>query len=84
LSGLDEIQLLLTDLMMPGGMTGKDVGGRLLQENPELKVIYTSGYSADLVGKEIRLQEGVNFLGKPFEARQLAQTVRNCLDRNSI
>jgi PAS domain S-box-containing protein len=77
-----EIQLLLTDLVMPGGMTGKDLGRRLLQENPKLKVIYTSGYSADIITKELRLQEGVNFLGKPFDAHQLAQIIRNRLDED--
>jgi signal transduction histidine kinase/DNA-binding response OmpR family regulator len=77
----DEIQLLLTDLVMPGGMTGMDLAGRLLQENPKLKVIYTSGYSAEVAGKNCPLEEGVNFLTKPFAARKLAQVVRNCLDK---
>jgi two-component system cell cycle sensor histidine kinase/response regulator CckA len=43
----DEINLLLTDMVMPGGMTGKDVAERFLKENPKLKVIYTSGYSVE-------------------------------------
>ena len=76
----DEIQLLLTDLVMPGGMTGMDLGERLLKEKPELKVIYASGYSAEIAGKDFPLEEGVNFLTKPFSSRQLAQTVRNSLD----
>lgn len=79
----DEIHLLLTDLMMPGGMTGKDLGRRLLRENPKLKVIYTSGYSTEVVGGDFPLTEGVNFLSEPYEARQLAQTIRNCLDQSS-
>ena len=76
----DEIHLLLTDLVMPGGMNGKDLGERLLKENPKLKVIYTSGYSAEVAGKDFHLREGVNFLAKPFEAGKLAQTVRQKLD----
>jgi PAS domain S-box-containing protein len=76
-----EIDLLLTDLVMPGGVTGKDLAARLLNENPKLKVIYTSGYSIDVVGRNFPLEEGVNFLAKPFGAHRLAQTVRNCLDR---
>ena len=76
-----KLDLLLTDLVMPGGMTGKDLAGRLLQENPKLKVIYTSGYSTDVVGRDFPLEEGVNFLTKPFGAHKLAQTVRNYLDK---
>jgi PAS domain S-box-containing protein len=79
-----EIDLLLTDMVMPGGMTGKDLAARLLNENPKLKVIYTSGYSIDVVGRNFPLEEGVNFLAKPFGAHRLAQTVRNCLDRTCL
>ena len=75
-----EIHLLLTDLMMPDGMTGKELGHRLLQENPKLKVIYMSGYSADLAAKDFPLQEGVNFLIKPFQVQRLAQTIRQNMD----
>jgi len=77
----DEIRLLLTDMVMPGGITGKDLGERLLKENPKLKVIYVSGYSAEVAGKDFPLQEGVNFLTKPFQAQKLAQTIRNSLDK---
>ncbi len=76
-----DIRLLLTDMMMPGGMSGKDVATVLLQQHPGLKVIYCSGYSADIGGQEFPLEEGVNFLAKPFESHKLAQTVRNCLDK---
>ncbi len=76
----EEIRLLLTDLVMPDGMTGKDLAQRLLQENPKLKVIYMSGYSAEGVGKDFPLTEGVNFLTKPFQAAKLAQTIRTALD----
>ncbi len=78
----DEIRLLLTDLLMPDGMSGRDLAQRILRENPELKVIYMSGYSADVVGKDFPMKEGIDFLTKPFAAHALAQTVRNCLDRD--
>jgi CheY-like chemotaxis protein len=78
-----EIRLLLTDLVMPDGMTGKDLAQRILQENPKLKVIYMSGYSAEVVGKDFPLKEGVNFLTKPFQASKLAQIVRQRLDEES-
>jgi len=76
----DEIHLLLTDIVMPGGMTGKDLGEQLLKENTGLKVLYVSGYSAEVAGKDFPLQEGVNFLTKPFQAQKLAQTIRKILD----
>jgi len=74
------IDLLLTDLVMPGGITGKQLAGQLLVQEPELKVIYASGYSAGIAGKDFPLKEGVNFLTKPFEAHKLAQIIRERLD----
>jgi FixJ family two-component response regulator len=68
-------------MVMPGGMTGKELGERLLKENPKLKVIYASGYSAEVVGKDFPSEEGVNFLTKSFQAQKLAKTIRSCLDK---
>jgi CheY-like chemotaxis protein len=76
-----EIRLLLTDMVMPGGMTGKDLAAQLLAQEPQLKVIYCSGYSAEIANKDFPLEEGVNFLAKPFEVPKLAQTIRRCLDQ---
>jgi len=76
------IQLLLTDMVLPDGMNGKELARQLVLENPKLKVIYASGYSAEVAGKDLILQEGVNFLTKPFLIHKLAQTVRQCLDKN--
>jgi PAS domain S-box-containing protein len=76
----EQIHLLLTDLVMPGGVNGKDLGERLLRENPKLKVIYASGYSAEIVGKDFTLEEGVNFITKPFQAEKLARLIRERLD----
>ena len=71
---------MLTDLVMPDGMTGKDLAQRILQEEPKMKVIYMSGYSVEVAGKDFPLKEGVNFLTKPFQAVKLAETIRDCLD----
>jgi PAS domain S-box-containing protein len=76
----NDIHLLLTDLVMPGGMDGKELAEILLKSNPKLKVIYASGYSAQVAGQDLRLQECVNFLGKPIQAVKLAQTLRTRLD----
>ena len=77
----DEIQLLLTDLMMPDGMNGKELAQRLLKKTPKLKVIYMSGYSADIVDQDFPVQIGVNFLAKPFQTAELAQIIRDSLDK---
>jgi CheY-like chemotaxis protein len=74
-----KIRLLLTDLMLPEGMTGNELAQHLLRENPKLKVVYMSGYSTEIVGKDLSLVEGVNFLAKPFVLSKLAQTIRKCL-----
>ena len=76
----DQVQLLLTDMIMPGGMTGRELAENLRAENPLLKVIYTSGYSTDILEKASTLVDGFNFLQKPYQSQKLAQTVRACLD----
>jgi PAS domain S-box-containing protein len=76
----DEIALLLTDLVMPDNMNGRELAEALWQEQPELKVVFTSGYSADIVGKDFRIEADTNFLQKPYHPQLLALTVRKCLD----
>jgi PAS domain S-box-containing protein len=75
-----EIALLLTDLVMPNHMNGRELAEKLWAEQPELKVIFTSGYSADIVGKDFKLEPELNFLQKPYHPQVLAMTVRRCLD----
>jgi PAS domain S-box-containing protein len=79
-----EIRLLLTDMVLPGGMTGRELAQRLLEEKPGLQIIYVSGYSAETVVKDLCLEEGVNFLRKPFKAQKLAQTLRAKLDASGV
>jgi CheY-like chemotaxis protein len=74
------IDLLLTDMVMPDGVSGRQLAERLKADNPNLKVIFTTGYSADLVGKDIPLREGVNFLQKPYPPQKLVDTVRAGLE----
>jgi CheY-like chemotaxis protein len=74
------IDLLLTDLVMPGGMRGPDLAEELKRTNPKLKIIYTTGYSPGVAGNLTALQEGVNFLPKPYPPDKLAEIVRRCLD----
>jgi YesN/AraC family two-component response regulator len=78
-----EIDLLLTDIVMPDGVTGRQLAGMLFVEMPALKVIFMSGYSRDLAGKDtdfIRRTKSY-FLQKPCSSSVLLQTVRQCLDK---
>ncbi len=76
----NDIDLLLTDMVMPEGMSGRQLAERLQAEDPDLKVIYTSGYSPGMAGKDIALLDGFNFLAKPYPPSRLAGVVRDCLD----
>lgn len=75
-----QVDMLLTDMVMPGGIMGSELAERLLGQSPHLKVIYTSGYSPGMAGKDISLLEGRNFLPKPYSVGKLAEFVRECLD----
>ena len=59
------IDLALTDVVMPDGMSGRELADRLLKMQPALRVIFTSGYSADFSGRELSLNDGQSFLQKP-------------------
>ena len=74
------VDLLLTDMVMPGGIMGSELAARLAERSPTLKVIYTSGYSPGMAGKDTSLLAGRNFLPKPYSIGKLAQFVRECLD----
>jgi PAS domain S-box-containing protein len=71
--------LLLTDMIMPGGMTGLELAEGLKKRKPDIRVIFTSGYSDELSGKNLR-RDDMNFLAKPYLPSQLARLVRKCLD----
>ncbi|HVM50143.1 MAG TPA: response regulator [Candidatus Acidoferrum sp.] len=74
------IDLLLTDMVMPGGIMGSELAKRLTERSPTLKVIYTSGYSPGMAGKDLSVLKERNFLPKPYSIGKLAQFVRECLD----
>ena len=76
-----QIDLLLTDMVMPEGMTGSEVAVQLRKRKPDLKVIFTSGYSPEVMGKDFGQSDAV-FLSKPYLPPQLAQVVRQCLDNH--
>jgi PAS domain S-box-containing protein len=74
------IHLLLTDLMMPEGIGGLQLASRLQKSAPELRVLFTSGFSGDIAGGNLQLEEGHNFIQKPYAPEQLLEVVRRCLD----
>ncbi len=76
----DRIDLLLTDLVMPDQMNGRELAEKLWVDRPRLKVIFTSGYSQEVVGKDFVLRRGLNYLQKPYHPQKLALAVRDCLD----
>ena len=77
------IDLLLTDLVMPAGLSGRDLAGRLQSQDPGLAVIMTSGYSPDIFGTALELEPNQVFLVKPVARHELLLAVRRCLDASS-
>jgi PAS domain S-box-containing protein len=72
------IDLVLTDVVMPG-MTGREMAKRLQAERPSLRVLFTSGYSSDVIARQGVLEPGVAYLAKPFAPGELALKVREVL-----
>jgi CheY-like chemotaxis protein len=80
MSNLTEaVHLLLTDVVMPG-MSGAELALELHQRYPHLKVLYTSGYTENVIVHHGVLNEGIAFLPKPYRPAELAQRVREVLD----
>ena len=77
--GLD-CDLLMTDLVMPGGISGGQLAKLLRNKKPDLRGLFTTGYSPDAIGGGLNLQEGYNYLPKPYNGHKLARAVRDCLD----
>jgi signal transduction histidine kinase/ActR/RegA family two-component response regulator/HAMP domain-containing protein len=79
----NEIDLLLTDMVMPDGISGVDLVERLLASQPRLKVVFTSGYTGNEVNQKMLARTRASFLAKPYTHAELAKTVRDCLDQNN-
>lgn len=71
----DDIDLLLTDVVMPESVSGRELAHTLIMDKPDLKVIFTSGYSAELIGTDFEREKQHAFLAKPYLPDRLAQTV---------
>jgi CheY-like chemotaxis protein len=79
----DQIDLLLTDSVMPGGISGIGLVERLIVEKGSLKVIVNSGYGPDRSRVATLAARGIAFLPKPYNSSELASAVRKSLDEDS-
>lgn len=75
----DPIHLLLTDVIMPG-MSGRQLGERIVGKRPQIKIVYMTGYTDDMVVQHRVLEPGVQLLQKPFTKAELGMKVRATLD----
>ena len=76
----DQFAMLLTDVVMPGGMNGEMLAEEATQRWPELKVLFMSGYTRDALIEQGSLKKGVTLLAKPFTRADLAHHIRGILD----
>jgi two-component system cell cycle sensor histidine kinase/response regulator CckA len=75
-----EVDLLVTDIIMPNGMKGNVLAEKLRAKKPGLKIMYSSAYSSDFATEAAPLRERVSFLEKPYKPEVLVRAVRECLD----
>lgn len=78
----DKIHLLITDVVMPQ-MNGRDLAGRIKTLNPDIKVIFMSGYTANVIAHHGVLDKGVHFIQKPFSTNSMSIKVREVLDQQA-
>ena len=77
----EHIDLLFTDVVLPGGMTGADVAREAAARRPDIKILFATGYARNAIFHHGRLDPGVELLTKPFTYADLAGKVREVLDR---
>jgi CheY-like chemotaxis protein len=75
----ERFDLLFTDVIMPGGTSGRELAEEVSKRRPGTKVLYTSGYTDNSIVHHGRLDEGVRLLVKPYRMSQLAQMVRQAI-----
>ena len=77
---LQDIDLLLTDLIMPNGVNGRELAEQLRRQRPDLKVVFMSGWTGDNTGTDSTFFRKNNFVQKPCHADQLLAMIRKSLD----
>ena len=79
IEGGQAFDLLFTDVIMPDGMSGRQLAEKVLKLRPGIKVLYTSGYTDNAIVHQGRLDPGVLLLTKPYRKSQLAKMIRHAL-----
>jgi CheY-like chemotaxis protein len=83
LENAKQLDLLLTDVVMPGGMNGRELADEAVKLRNGLRVLFMTGYSRDAIIRDGRLDRGLHLIGKPFSFRELAAKVRDRLDASA-
>jgi signal transduction histidine kinase len=78
-----EIELLFSDVVMPGGLNGRQLADEAIRRRPGLKILFTTGYTRNAIVHHGRLDPGTHLIGKPFSFQELATRVRERLDEPS-
>ena len=81
LDEIDGVDLLFTDIVLPGGMTGQDIADAVAKRRPGARFLFTSGYAAGAMDEGGRIGHGAELLSKPYTMKVLASRVREILDR---
>ena len=76
----NNVDLLFTDVVMPGGINGRELADEAVRRRPGLKVLFTTGYTRNAIVHHGRLDPGIHLIGKPFSFQELAANVRARLD----
>jgi nitrogen-specific signal transduction histidine kinase len=79
-----DIDLLFTDVIMPGAMNGRELAQELVLRRPGIKILFTSGYTEDAIVHHGRLDPGVALLNKPYRKTDLARKIREVLDAPTV
>ena len=78
-----EIELLFSDVVMPGGLNGRQLADEAIRRRPGLKVLFTTGYTRNAIVHNGMLDPGTNLLTKPFSIEELAGKIRKILDEGA-
>ncbi len=79
-----DFDIVVTDVVMPNGISGLQLGKQLQQSKPGVKLIYTSGYNSELAGRDFAANQGCAYLQKPYKPERLLHTVRELLGQIEV